>query len=70
MIGFASRSAALLNVVVTFTAAFIYHDGAVAQSALNATVFLVMTATILVAGPGWFSLDGLFAERLRSIAKG
>lgn len=63
MIGLASRSAALLNVVVTFTAAFVYHDGAVAQSALTATVFLTMTATILVAGPGKISIDGLLSAR-------
>lgn len=67
MIGFASRSAALLNVVVTFTAAFVYHDGAVAQSALTATVFLTMTSSILVAGPGKFSIDGLLAARSQHV---
>jgi len=63
MAGIGTRSAALLNVIVTFTAAFVYHEGAVAESALTATVFLTMTLTILFAGPGRFSLDGLLLKR-------
>lgn len=61
--GLATRPAALLNVVVTATAAFVYHGADIGQSGLTAFVFLAMCVTLLLAGPGRFSLDGLLARR-------
>lgn len=64
VVGLGTRFAALANVLVTATAAFLYHGGDVGQNGLTATVFLVMCTTLMIAGPGRFSLDGwLIAKR-------
>ncbi len=62
ILGLGTRLAALSNCVVTGVAAFIYHKGDIGQSGLTATVFLAMCATLLIAGPGRFSIDGLIAS--------
>ena len=63
MLGLATRPAAFFTAIVTGMAAFLYHDGDIGQSGLTATVFLTMSMTLLLAGPGRFSLDGFFASR-------
>ena len=63
IVGFGTRLAALATCIVTFTAAFVYHGGDVGQSGLTATVFLAMCTTLLIAGPGRFSVDGLMATK-------
>lgn len=64
IVGLATRPAAFLNVIVTFVAAFLYHGGDVSQAGLTAVVFLTITMTLLIAGPGRFSLDNLIANRV------
>lgn len=59
VLGLLTRPAALLNAVTTGVAAFGYHqelgrDGAAAFG------FFLITTTITLAGPGRFSLDGMF----------
>ena len=61
--GLAARPAALLNAIVLFVAAFVHHGGDVSMDGLMATTFLVMTTTLLLTGPGRFSLDHLVASR-------
>jgi putative oxidoreductase len=62
ILGCASRYAALSNLIVTGVAAFVYHQADVGQSGLTATVFFTMCATLMIAGPGRFSIDGLIAR--------
>lgn len=57
MLGLLTRPAALLNVFVTFTATFIYHNGDVGNSGLTSFFFMIMCLCILLFGPGKFSLD-------------
>jgi putative oxidoreductase len=64
VLGFGTRLAALATCIVTATAAFAYHGGNVSQSGLTATVFLTMCTTLLIAGPGRFSVDGWMGTRL------
>ncbi len=66
IVGFLTRPAAFLNICVTLVAAFLYHGGDLADSGLTAFVFLAITTTLLLAGPGKFSLDGIIARRLSS----
>ena len=57
MLGLFARPAALLNVLVTFTATFIYHGGDIGNSGLTSFFFMIMCLCILLFGPGKFSLD-------------
>jgi len=57
MLGLFTRPAALLNVLVTFTATFIYHNGDIGNSGLISFFFMIMCLCILLFGPGKFSLD-------------
>jgi len=59
MLGLFTRPAALLNVMVTFTATFIYHEGDIGNAGLLSFSFMIMCLSILLFGPGKFSLDYL-----------
>ena len=59
MLGLFTKPAALLNVFVTFTATFIYHNGDIGNAGLLSFFFLIMCLCILLFGPGKFSLDYL-----------
>jgi putative oxidoreductase len=70
MIGLFTRPAALLNVFVTFTATFIYHNGDIGNSGLTSFFFMIMCLCILLFGPGKFSLDYFInRELVKRIAK-
>ncbi len=56
--GLLTRPAALLNAITTGVAAFGHHDHPTGDG-LSALAFCVMTVTLVVAGPGRFSLDAL-----------
>ena len=64
MLGLFTRPAALLNVLVTFTATFIYHDGDIGNSGLTSFFFMIMCICILLFGPGKFSLDYFINRKL------
>lgn len=66
MIGLFTRPAALLNVFVTFTATFIYHDADIGGAGLLSFFFFVMCLCILLFGPGKFSMDYLINSKLDS----
>ncbi|HPF10650.1 MAG TPA: DoxX family protein [Flavobacteriaceae bacterium] len=68
MIGLFTRTAAALNVVVTFTATFIYHHGDIGQSGLLSFYFLIMSMSILCFGGGKFSLDFFLTKKRDTIA--
>ncbi|MBY0459905.1 MAG: DoxX family membrane protein, partial [Gemmataceae bacterium] len=63
ILGLMTRPAALVNAVTTFVAAFIYHKAQVGGPALLGTVFFAATTSLLLTGPGRFSIDYLFAKR-------
>ena len=62
ILGCACRYAALSNCIVTGVAAFVYHNADVGQSGLTATLFFAMCVTLMITGPGRFSIDGLIAR--------
>lgn len=64
MLGLFTRPAALLNVLVTFTATFIYHGGDIGNSGLTSFFFMIMCLCILLFGPGKFSLDYFINQKL------
>jgi len=64
MLGFLTRPAALLNVFVTFTATFIYHNGDIGNSGLTSFLFMIMCLCIFLFGPGKFSVDHLINKKL------
>jgi len=64
MLGLFTRPAALLNVFVTFTATFIYHNGDIGDSGLLSFFFMIMCLCILLFGPGKFSLDYFINRKL------
>lgn len=64
MFGLFTRPAALLNVLVTFTASFIYHKGDIGNAGLLSFFFMIMCICILFFGPGKFSLDYLISKKL------
>lgn len=66
MVGFMTRPAALLNCILTFVAAFIYHQGNIVQPGLLAFFFMLMCLSILLNGPGRYSLDFFVYERLKT----
>ena len=57
ILGLFTRPAALLNVVVTFTATFLYHNGDIGNSGLISFFFMIMCLYIFLFGAGKFSLD-------------
>ena len=64
MLGLFTRPAAFLNVLVTFTATFIYHDGDIGGAGLLSFYFFIMCLCVLIFGPGKFSLDYLISRKL------
>lgn len=64
MLGLFTRPAALMNVFVTFTATFIYHNGDIGESGLLSFFFMIMCLCIALFGPGKFSLDYLISRKL------
>jgi len=64
ILGLFTRPAALLNVLVTFTATFIYHSGDIGNSGLTSFFFMIMCLCILLFGPGKFSLDYFINRKL------
>jgi len=64
MLGLFTRPAALLNVLVTFTATFIYHKGDIGNAGLISFFFMIMCISILLNGPGKISLDYLINKRI------
>lgn len=64
MLGLFTRPAALMNVLVTFAATFIYHKGDIGNSGLLSFFFMIMCFCILLFGPGKFSLDYFINKRL------
>jgi putative oxidoreductase len=64
MLGLFTRPAALLNVMVTFTASFIYHKGDIGNAGLLSFFFMIMCLCILLFGPGKFSLDYFIKKKL------
>ncbi len=64
MLGLFTRPAALLNVIVTFTATFIYHKGDIGGAGLLSFYFMIMCICILLFGPGKFSLDYFINRKL------
>ena len=63
MVGLLTRPAAFLNALVTFTATFIYHEGDIADAGLLSFFFMIMCLTVLLIGPGRFSLDRLLIAK-------
>lgn len=63
MLGLYTRPAAIMNVMVTFTATFIYHDGDLSGSGLFSFFFMIMCICIVLFGPGKFSMEHLLARR-------
>ncbi len=68
IVGLFTRPAALLNAVVTFVAAFLQHGGDIAQTGLTAFVFLTITTTLLLCGPGRFSIDAQVAKKTLQVS--
>ena len=63
MLGLFTRAAALLNVLVTFTATFLYHKGDIGNAGLLSFFFMIMCICILLFGPGKYSLDSVINVR-------
>ncbi|HNR06351.1 MAG TPA: DoxX family protein [Saprospiraceae bacterium] len=64
MLGLFTQPAALLNILVTFTATFIYHKGDIGNAGLLSFFFMIMCLCILLFGPGKFSLDYYINKRM------
>ena len=62
ILGCGCRYAALSNGIVTGVAAFVYHKADLGQSGLTAIVFFAMCVTLMITGPGQFSIDGMIAR--------
>jgi putative oxidoreductase len=62
ILGCTCRFAPLSHAVVTGVAEFVYHNADIGQSGLTATVFFAMCTTLVIAGPGRFSIDGWIAR--------
>ena len=63
MFGFLTRPAAILNAMVTFVAAFVYHHGDIVKPGLLAFFFMIMCISIALNGPGKYSIDYLIHQR-------
>lgn len=68
VLGLCTRTAALLNCLVTFTAAFIYHKAAISGSGLVAFSFMIICLSILLTGPGTYSFDYLLLRKKKVVA--
>lgn len=63
ILGFFTRPAAFLNMVLTFVAAFVYHLGDISGSGLIAFFFMIMCMCITLNGAGKFSIDFLIHKK-------
>lgn len=61
VLGLWTRPAAFFNAVTTFVAAFLFHHGDVTGKGLLATLFFALTTSLCLTGPGFLSLDALWA---------
>ena len=66
MLGVLTRPAAIMNIIVTFIAAFFYHNGDIAGSALTAFIFMIMLICISLFGAGKFSIDNYINSKLNT----
>ena len=64
MLGLFTRPAALMNAILTFVAAFIYHQGNILKPGLLAFFFMIMCISILLNGAGKYSLDYLIHRKI------
>ena len=60
-----TRPAAIMNIIVTFMAAFLYHKGDITGSALTAFVCMIMLICIFRFGAGKFSIDNFINLKLK-----
>lgn len=64
MLGLFTRQMAIMNALLTFVAAFVYHQGDIANSGLMAFFFMIMCISIALNGAGKFSLDYLIHKKI------
>lgn len=62
-LGLFSRVALIPLVIDMVVAFFVVHDGAAFQQRELALLFLIPFVTLLVTGPGWYSLDNIRKRR-------
>ena len=63
MLGFFTRAAAIMNGILTFVAAFVYHNGNILKPGLLAFFFMIMCISIALNGAGKYSLDYLIQKK-------
>lgn len=63
MLGLFTRPFAILNAIITFVAAFVYHNADIGQSGMTAFIFMIMCISTALAGGGKYSLDYLIFRR-------
>lgn len=66
VLGLLTRAAAVPLIVTMLVAVFIVHAGDPFQKQEMGLLYLVPYVTLLLTGPGRYSLDALIARRLRS----
>ncbi len=66
ILGLFTRPAALLNAILTFVAAFVYHQGNIERPGLLAFTFMIMCLSILLNGGGKYSLDYLIYKKYKN----
>jgi len=64
ILGLFTRPAAIMNVILTFVAAFIYHQGNIVKPGLLAFFFMIMCISIALNGAGKFSVDYLIHKKI------
>ena len=64
MLGLYTRPAAILNMVLTGVAAFIYHGGDILKPGLLAFFFMIMCISIALNGAGKYSIDYFIHKKL------
>ena len=64
MLGLLTRPAAILNMILTGVAAFIYHGGDILKPGLLAFFFMVMCISIALNGAGKYSIDYFIHKKL------
>lgn len=69
MLGLLTRPAAIMNTILTFVAAFMYHEGDILRPGLIAFFFFIMCFTITLNGAGKFSLDYLIHQKFNKNEK-